>query len=389
VNRHSLLDRDLYRDDPHPFFTWLRANEPVYRDPDGVWALTLHDDIRLAERQPTLFSNARGSRPGTDPQPSMIDSDDPWHAAQRRIVAQGFTHRQMAAYEHHVRDVAARLVDAVVERGSCDVVTEIAKPLPMTLIGEMLGADPADHEALQRWSDQMISGADGAHNVTDDVVNAAFEYYSYITPVIADRRAHPRDDLVSTLVTAEVDGDGLTEEQVVGNALLLLVGGNETTRNVITGGLHALLTNPDQLTHALESIDDLSGVVEECLRWVTPLVNMNRVATADVQVRGVTIPEGAEVLMCYVSANRDESVFEDPFTFDVTRDPNPHLAFGFGPHLCLGAQLARLELRVVFAEVLSRLSDLRLVDPAFVPSYSHSSFVRGIQTLPVRFAASG
>lgn len=383
--RRSLLDRDLYRDDPHPFFTWLRANEPVYRDPEGMWAITRHVDIRAAERQPSLFSNASGSRPNTDPQPSMIDSDDPSHAAQRRVVAQGFTHRQMAAHESHVRDVATRLVDAVVERGSCDVVTDIAKPLPMTLIGEMLGADAADHDRLQHWSDQMITGADRPEHVTDDVVNAAFEYYAYISEVIADRRANPRDDLVSMLVAAEAEGT-LNDEQVVGNSLLLLVGGNETTRNVITGGLHALVTHPAQLEAARDSLDDLSGVVEECLRWVTPLVNMNRRTTADVEIGGVTIPADSQVLMCYVSANRDEDVFDDPFTFDVGRESNQHLAFGFGPHLCLGAQLARLELTVIFGEVLSRLDDLRLADATWSPTYSHSSFVRGLQSLPVRFA---
>jgi cholest-4-en-3-one 26-monooxygenase len=386
VNRQRLLDRDLYRDDPHPFFTRLRADEPVYRDPDGVWGLTRHADIRFAERQPNLFSNSAGSRPNTDAQPSMIDSDDPLHAAQRRIVAQGFTHRQMEAYEGHVREVAKRLVDAVAERGACDVVTDIAKPLPMTLIGEMLGADPDDHEMLQRWSDQMITGADGPDNVTDDVVTAAFEYYAYISEVVADRRAAPRDDLVSMLVAAEADGV-LTDEQVVGNSLLLLVGGNETTRNVITGGLHALLTRPEQLAGARADLDDLSGVVEECLRWVTPIVNMNRRTTADVEIADVTIPADSQVLMCYVSANRDEDVFDDPFTFDIGRTTNQHLAFGFGPHLCLGAQLARLELRVVFGEVLSRLDDLRPADPDFVPVYSHSSFVRGIQSLPIRFTA--
>lgn len=383
-----ILDRDLYATDPHPFFTWLRANRPVYCDPVGVWTLAKHEDIRAAERQPHLFSNAMGSRPNVPPQPSLIDSDDPWHAAQRRLVAQGFTHRQMQLYETHVRSVASRLVDAVLDSGSCDVVTAFAKPLPMTLIGEMLGAPPADYEQLQHWSDQMIGGSDDPSCVTDEVVNAAFAYFAYITEVIASRRMEPRDDLVSTLVHSSIDGESLDDDHVVGNSLLLLVGGNETTRSVITGGIHALLTNPDQLAIAIAMAETgtvAASVVEECLRWVTPLNNMNRVTTGDVEVRGVTIPQGAQVLMSYISANRDEEVFVDPFRFDVTRDPNPHLSFGFGPHLCLGAQLARLELRVIFTEVLTRLHDLRLADPDFVPVYSHSSFVRGIAALPVTF----
>lgn len=385
--RWRLVDRGLYADDPDAFFSWLRANEPVYCDPDGTWVLTKHEDVRWAERQASLFSNARGSRPNGDPQPSMIDSDDPFHAAQRRLVAQGFTHRQMQVYEGHVREVAARLVDAVIERGHCDIVTDIAKPLPMTLIGEMLGAPESDYPRLQRWSDEMITGADSPANITDAVINAAFEYYTYICEVIEDRKAAPRDDLVSTLINGIVDGEQLSHEQVVGNSLLLLVGGNETTRNVIAGGLHALLTNPAQMRLALDSLaaggDIGPGVVEEALRWVSPILTMNRVTTSDVELRGVTIPAGAQVLMHYRSANRDADVFADPFEFDVTRDPNPHIAFGFGPHLCLGAQLARLELRVIYREVLGRLPGLRLADPDFQPVYSDSSFVRGIQSLPV------
>ncbi|HYN34335.1 MAG TPA: cytochrome P450 [Ilumatobacteraceae bacterium] len=383
-----LLERDLYAGDPHPFFSWLRANQPVYCDPTGVWTLTRHDDIRTAERQPLLFSNAEGSRPNVAPQPSMIDCDDPLHAAQRRLVAQGFTNRQMQLYEGHVREVAGRLVDDVIEAGSCDIVEAFAKPLPMTLIGEMLGASPDDYERLQHWSDQMIGGSDDASYVTDEVVGAAFAYFTYITDVIADRRATPRDDLVSTLVHSAIGDESLDEDHIVGNSLLLLVGGNETTRSVITGGVHALLTHPEQLSIATASVHDGSvapSVVEECLRWVTPINNMNRVTTQDVDVRGVTIPQGSQVLMSYLSANRDDDVFANPFEFDVTRNPNPHVSFGFGPHLCLGAQLARLELRVIFGEILTRLHDIRLADGDFVPTYSHSSFVRGIQELPITF----
>ena len=383
-----ILDRDLYATDPHPFFTWLRANQPVYRDSAGMWTLVKHEDIRSAERQPSLFSNAKGSRPNMDPQPSLIDSDDPWHAAQRRLVAQGFTHRQMQLYEDHVCEVATRLVDDVLHGSSCDIVESIARPLPMVLIGEMLGAPPERYADLQHWSDQMIGGSDDPKFVTDDVVGAAFAYYSYITEVIADRRANPRADLVSTLVHAVIGDQSLDEDHVVGNSLLLLVGGNETTRSVIAGGMHALLTHPDQMQIAVDSVENGSvaaTVVEEMLRWVTPLNNMNRVTTADVEVRGVMIPQGSQVMMSYISANRDGDVFDDPFRFDVLRDPNPHLSFGFGPHLCLGAQLARLELRVVFTEMLTRMHDMRLTDAGFVPVYSHSSFVRGIQSLPVTF----
>ena len=391
--RRRLLDRDLYVGDPHAFFTVLRAHEPVYRDDAGIWGLTKLEDIRWAERQPAIFSNSGGSRPNSPVQESMIDTDDPFHAEQRRIVSRGFTREQMTAHEGHVREVARRLVDRLLERGSGDIVTDIAKPLPMTLIGEMLAAPESDYEMLQRWSDQMITGADGPENVTDDVVTAAFEYHEYITKVIAERKERPGDDLVSKLVHADVLGEVMDDERVIGNALLLLVGGNETTRNVITGGLDALLRHPEQMAYTLAHLDREGGLdttIEECLRWVTPLLNMNRLTMSDVEVRGVTIPAGSQVLMCYVSANRDEEVFDDPFKFDVSRDPNPHIAFGWGPHLCMGMALARLEIRIILEELLGRARqrglELRLADPAQVPEYGHSSFVRGIQSLPVALA---
>ena len=340
-----LLDRDLYATgDVDGFYAWLRANEPVYRDPSGMWALTKYDDVKVAERTPRVFSNADGSRPRTPQASSMIDADDPLHGAERRVVSGGFTRRQMAAYDEHVRAVATALVDDVYKRGECDLVADISRHLPMTLIGELLGAVAEDYERLQHWSDQMITGADGLENVTDEVVTAFVDFTEYISPILQDRRENPRDDLMSQLVTADIDGEPIDQARLVGNTLLLLVGGNETTRNVITGGVHALLSNPDQLALARDRLDDLSSVVEECLRWVTPLVNMNRTLLEDAEVRGVTIPAGDQVLLAYVSVNRDEDVFDHPFTFDVTRDPNPHLAFGFGPHLCLGAPLARLEL---------------------------------------------
>ena len=384
--RIDILDRDWYQRGPFAELAWIRANEPVYRDVNGMWALTKHEDIRWAERQPQLFSSAtNGSRPNGLPQPSMIDCDDPSHADQRRIVARGFGPRQMKAYEDHVVEVARQLVDAVIHRGECDIVDDIARTLPMTLIGEMLGADESDHEKLQTWSDRMITGSDKAEYVTEDVMNAALEYYAYINEVIEQRRATPGDDLVSKFVHGGPEGESLDHAHVVGNALLLLVGGNETTRNVITGGLEALIRRPDQLEWASRSPENLETAIEECLRWVTPIVNMNRTTTADVEVRGITIPAGSQVIMHYTSANRDEDVFDRPDEFVASRDPNPHISFGWGPHLCLGASLARLELRTIFAELLGRVKNLRFADPDFQPVYSHASFVRGIHSLPVLF----
>ncbi len=384
--RIDILDRDWYQRGPFAELSWIRANEPVYCDVNGMWALTKLDDVRWAERQPQLFSNAtHGSRPNGVPQDSMIDADDPSHADQRRVVARGFGPRQMKAYEDHVTEVSRRLVDSVIDRGECDVVADIARPLPMTLIGEMLGAPESDYEKLQTWSDRMIAGSDKVEYVTEDVMNAALEYYAYISEVMEQRRSNPGDDLVSKLMNGGAEGESLDDSHVIGNSLLLLVGGNETTRNVIAGGLEALVRRPEQLDWAARSPENLESAMEEMLRWVSPINHMNRTTTQDIEVRGTTIPAGSQVLMHYLSANRDEDAFENPDVFDAQRSPNTHIAFGWGPHLCLGANLARLELRSIFREMFTRLKNIRFARPDFVPEYSHASFVRGIHSLPIVF----
>ncbi|MSO59655.1 MAG: cytochrome P450 [Ilumatobacteraceae bacterium] len=377
------FDRSWY-DQPHDVFARLRATEPVARDADtNTYALLMHADIIWAERQPTLFSSANGSRPNGEQQYSMIDTDDPKHGEQRRLVAKGFTPKQMARYEQHVRDVLESLIDAAIKARTFDVVTAIARPLPMTLIGEMLGIAPSDYELLQHWSDQMIQGADGPQNITDEVINAAVAWYMYFGDLAATRSASPSDDLISVLIGAHNEDGLLSFDEAQGNALLLLVGGNETTRNVISGGLQALLADRTQWDAIVADPALIPSAVEECLRWVTPIVSMSRVTTRDIDIRGVTIPEGYQVLMMYPSANRDETVFTDPMTFDIHRNPNPHLAFGFGPHFCLGSSLARLEIRVVLEELVKRAPQLRIADDSAPPKYKGSSFVRGITELVV------
>lgn len=379
----NFFDRAWYAQ-PHDVFARLRATEPVARDTDtNTYALLMHADVVWAERQPELFSSAKGSRPNGYPQPSMIDNDDPKHGEQRRLVAKGFTPKQMARYEQHVRDVLDTLLGKASKMPSFDIVREVARPLPMTLIGEMLGASPDDFEMLQHWSDQMIQGADGPENITEDVMNAAFAWHTYITDLANSRHEKPGEDLVSILVGAHHNDGVLSLEEVQGNSLLLLVGGNETTRNVITGGLHALLSDRSQWQTLVEDPSLIPSAVEECLRWVSPIVTMNRTTTRDVVVRDVTIPEGFQVLMVYPSANRDESVFADSMTFDVRRNPNPHVAFGFGPHFCLGSSLARLEIRVTLEELVRRMPDLHMIDSHKEPAHTASSFVRGMTELVV------
>lgn len=380
----DLLDRSLYAGDPTPVYACLRDHAPCYwSEAAGVWGVSRYADVVAIEKQPQLFSNgAKGSRPHTPRNESMIDQDDPRHRVQRRFVSKGFTPKAIADKEEHVRSIVTALLDAIAPRGEADLVRELAAPLPMILIAEMLGVRPEDRDRLQHWSDVMIAGADGPQNVTDEVLACHLAFVEYALDVMEQRRREPLDDLISILVNEEIDGERLDDDALVSEALLLLVGGNETTRNVISGGLEMLLRRRDQWDLLADELARIPAAVEECLRWVSPILNMNRTATRDVELHGQRIREGDQVLLMFASANRDPRVFDSPESFDVTRDPNPHLAFGFGPHFCLGANLARLEVRVVLEEVLRRLPDLRLADGAEL-ARTRSSFIRGITRMPV------
>jgi cholest-4-en-3-one 26-monooxygenase len=382
----NLLDRSFYAGDPFPAFAWLRENEPVYRDLEtGIWALLRHDDVGWADKNADMFSSALGSRPRAGAQPSMIDSDDPLHKRRRSLVDKGFHPRAVANMEAHARAIATELIDAVAPRGECDLVADLAAPLPSTVIGDILGMRREDRATLEHWSDVMITGADGPENVTPEVLEAFADFSSTMDAIIEDRRSTPREDVISILVHAEIDGESLSHDELIGESLLILIGGNETTRHSISGGLEAMMRHPEERKRLLDDPALMRTAVEECLRWVTPIANMARTATKDVDVRGRTIPEGDQVLLMYSSANRDENVFERPDVFDVTRHPNPHISFGMGAHFCLGAALARLEIRVMLEEVLRRLPDMQLADADAPVPRTHSSFIRGIATLPVVF----
>jgi cytochrome P450 family 142 subfamily A polypeptide 1 len=380
----NLLDREFYAGDPHAVFKAMRAQEPVYHDDEtGLWALLLHEDVVWGERNREILSSAPGSRPLTPPQPSMIDSDDPLHLRRRHQVDRAFAKSRVPAYEDWIRSIVVELLDAIAPKGEADIVRDLASPLPTAVIADLLGVRKEDRGTLQHWSDVMVSGADGPANVTQDVLDAAAAYYAYMNQVIDDRRSSPRDDLISVLVHAN-DG-GLSPEEIWGEALLLLVGGNETTRNVISGGIEALISNPEQRQILIDDPSKIPAAVEECIRWVTPVINMARTATCDIELRGRTIPQGDEVLLMYTSANRDERVFDEPERFDVSREPNAHVAFGYGTHYCLGAGLARLEIRVLLEEVLARIPDMEMKDARAEVRRTRSSFIRGLLELPVTF----
>jgi cytochrome P450 family 142 subfamily A polypeptide 1 len=316
----------------------------------------------------------------------MINLDDPQHRRRRNLVNKGFTPRRVADHEPRIREICRGLIAKVAPRGECEFVREIAAPLPMVVIGDLLGIASEDHDMLLRWSDELIAATNGTASVEvmTRAAKSAGEYAQYALRVIADRRSKPpQDDLMSVLVHARSD------EELVQESLLILVGGDETTRHVITGGMQALIENPRERAKLVADPSLIPTAVEELLRWVTPIVNMNRTATRDTELRGQKIREGDKLLLLYPSGNRDERVFESPDELRVDRDPNDHVAFGgYGAHSCLGASLARLELRVMFEELLARLPDIELATREPLP-LRPSNFIVGIEHMPVRFTPRG
>jgi cytochrome P450 family 142 subfamily A polypeptide 1 len=386
----DLLDGRWYAGHPYEQWAWMREHAPVYWDArNEVWGITRYQDVLAIEKDPATFSSRRSPRPHGNPLPMMISMDDPQHTRRRKLVNRGFTPRRVRDHEPTVRRICTQIVDRVCERGHCDFVWDIAAPLPLLLIADMLGFPPESYDDLLTWSDDMIRGTTvGDEAAARKAHEAGAAFRQFQLGIIADRRSKPPgDDLVSVLCYAEIDGERLDDESIIQESLLILIGGDETTRHVITGGMLALLEHPDQRAFLAENREQpgaLETGVEELLRWVTPIKNMSRTAARDVEVRGQQLREGDQLVLLYPSANRDAEVFEDPDHLDVTRSPNPHLAFGFGPHFCLGASLARVELRVMFDEVLRRLPDLRLAEGAELP-YRASNFITGPEAMPVEF----
>ena len=389
----DLLDGRFYAADPHSAFRWMRENAPVYFDEKNqVWGITRHAHVQEVAKSPQLFCNGQGMRPDSPPLPSMINMDGVLHKRRRNLVNSGFTPRRVADQEAKVRQVCVDLIERVAPCGSCEFVMEVAAHLPMIMIGDMLGVAPEDREALLRWSDDLILGtsATATPQAAEGAAKAFAEYATYNRRVVLDRRTRPpQEDLMSVLVHAEIDGERLDDEALLQESLLILIGGDETTRHVLTGGLYQLLLHPEQQQRLAADPTRIPQAVEEMLRWVTPIQNMARTATRDVSFHGQQIRAGDKLLLLYPSANRDEEVFEEPFRFDTARDPNLHLAFGgYGPHFCLGSSLARLELRVMFEELLARLPDIHLTcsEP---PPLRPSNFIAGIEALPVAFTPRG
>ena len=381
---------DFYAGDPYPAYRELRATAPVcWNDVTKFWALLKYEDIRFVSSSPALFTSTRGI---TIPDPAMpspvqkgnlIFSDPPRHRQLRKLINSGFTRRRVAVLEPKIREIVRGILDGIEPGSVHEFAEEIAAPLPTRMIAELIGAPPDDWEQFRAWSDAATGTADP--EIELDSFVAMGQLFEYFQKLIAARRAEPRDDLLSVLAEAEIDEHRLTDEDLLNFAFLLLVAGNETTRNLIALGTLALISHPDQRRLLVENPALIPGAVEEMLRWNSPVVHMARTAAADVEIRGQRIAEGDVVVMLYGSANRDEDVFgSDSEEFKVTRHPNPHIAFGCGEHSCVGAQLARLEATVMFEELLGRFPKLELVGDV---DRMRATMVPGVKRMPVRLGA--
>jgi cytochrome P450 family 142 subfamily A polypeptide 1 len=385
----DLTDGGFYAGDSRSIYKWMRENEPVFRDRNGLAGAATYQAVIDAERQPELFSNAGGIRPDQDAPPMMIAMDDPGHLLRRKLVNSGFTRKRVKDREQSIGELCDTLIDAVCERGECDFVWDIAAPLPMAVIGDMLGVLPEEREMFLKWSDDMVSFLSSTTAQEDFQVSmdAFAAYTEYMMSMIAARTKEPTDDLVSVLVHAEVDGEKLVDHEIVTEVLLLLIGGDETTRHTLSGGTAQLVRHPDQHQRLVNDPGLLPNAIEEMLRWTAPVKNMARTMTADTEFHGTALKEGEKILLLFESANFDEKVFEDPESFNIERYPNNHLAFGFGTHFCLGNQLARLELSMMQERLLQRLPDMRLASEASLP-LRPANFVSGLERMPVAFTPS-
>ncbi len=381
---------DFYAGDPYPAYRELRATSPVcWNDVTNFWALLKYEDIRYVSSNPALFSSAKGitipdpAIPSPVQEGNLIFSDPPRHRQLRKLINSGFTRRQVAVLEPKIRALVAGILDGIEPGSVHEFAEEIAAPLPTRMIAELIGAPPDDWEQFRVWSDAATGNADP--EIELDSLVAMGQLFEYFQKLIAARRAEPRDDLLSVLAAAEIDEQRLTDEDLLNFAFLLLVAGNETTRNLIALGTLALIAHPDQCRLLVDDPALIPGAVEEMLRWNSPVVHMARTATTDVEIRGQHIAEGDVVVMLYQSANRDEEIFgADSEEFKVTRNPNPHIAFGCGEHSCVGAQLARLEATVLFEQLLHRFPKLELVGEV---DRMRATMVPGVKRMPVRLGA--
>ena len=387
----DLLDGAFYAEDPYPTYAWMRENAPAYWDSGNeLWGISRYDDVVSIEQRKKLFINSDqdkgGYRPNLPADPAIIGLDDPHHSLRRKLVSRRFTPRAVSRFEDHVREVVRSLIDtALAHGGPVEIVSELAAPLPAEMIGLLLGFPAEMTPKLQEWSERSIMLGGGPRYMNDEGVAAVMDFAAASAELYEHKQGCPADDVMSVWTTAEVPGHEFGLDQVISDCLLLLDGGAETTRTVIARTLLELAARPDQWA-LLRDGADLEVATEEFVRWVTPIHNMCRVATEDTEVGGETIRAGDQVVLMYPSANRDTAHFDDPEEFDVTRHPNHHLSFGFGTHFCLGASLARLEIRIFFEELRERVAELAAVPDSVVEM--PNAFVYGLSSAEMTFTPS-
>lgn len=382
---------------PHAEWAWLRRHAPVFwyarENVEPFWAITKHADIVEIAKQPTRFLNAPRLAVFTKDLPPppegaarhLLNMDPPDHARYRRVTSAWFTPRAIRGMDAKVARVTREVLDAAATRTEGDFVRDISAKITIAVIAEMLGVPRADWELLFRWTNEIIAPQDPEfqHGSAEETIEGArLEVFAYFHDLAERRRREPQDDIVSVVATGRVGGAPLPPVELLSYFFLLVVAGNETTRNAMTGGMLAFLEHPAEWEKLRRRPELLDSAVEEIVRWTTPVIQFARTATADYRLRGQTIRAGESVCLFYPSANRDEDVFPDPFAFRIDREPNPHIAFGIGEHVCLGAHLARLELRHAFAQLRERLA---ACEPAGPVDRVRSSFVGGIKRAPMRW----
>ena len=368
----DILDGDFYVNDPYSRYAWLRENSPCHWDDiNELWVLTRYDDIVAVEKDKQLFVSSDrekgGYRPNLPADQSIIGTDDPLHQARRSLVSRRFTPRAVQRWRGHITETVDGLLDPVIEQGRAEIVNELAAPLPAKMIGLVLGFDENMWPKLKHWSEASIATGGGPRYRSQEGVEAVLEFAVAATELYTDKQGCPAGDLMSRWIEVESDGNGMVGgspfglDQIVSDSLLLLDGGAETTRTVIARTLLDLADRPEAWD-ALKAGADMETAVEEFIRWVTPIHNMCRTAAADTELGGQTVRKGQQLVMMYPSANRDPAHFQDPESYNVTRTPNNHIAFGFGTHFCLGAALARLEIQIFFERLLERVVRIERIE---------------------------
>jgi len=403
----DLIDPDYYVEQgyPHEAWTWLRENDPVRfieRDKgSSYWAITRHDDITAIGKDPARFLNEpmlvlefedRPAGAEFEAPQTLIQMDPPKHNAFRQLVSRRFTPRALKKIEHDIHDIAFEIVDDLFKEGSegeCDFVQKISAPLPIAVIAWLLGVPRSDWKLLFKWTNEIIGGGDPEYQreeTAGQTANTAMtETFQYMAALMEEKRKKPADDLASMLVHAEIDGQKLEPMEVLAYYFIIMVAGNETTRNATSGGMLALIEHQDQLRRLQAEPERMSDAIEEVLRWTSPIIHFARTANADVEIRGRQIRKGDQLGLFYPSANRDAEVFDEPFRFDIGRKPNRHLALGVGEHFCAGAHVARLELKLAFEYLIPRLEEVELAGPV---ERLRSQLVGGVKHLPIRYKLS-